>query len=70
MAPVDIILIILIVLFAGATLFVLVKGVIGMAQGKDITGQRSQDLMRKRVMFQALAIILVVLLLVLAGGRS
>lgn len=61
-------LIILIVLAAGATLYVLVKGVIGMAQGKDITGQRSQDLMRKRVMFQALAIVLVVLLLVLAGG--
>ena len=60
-------LIILIVLAAGATLFVLVKGVIGMAQGKDLTGQRSQDLMRKRVMFQALAIILVVLLLVFAG---
>ncbi|MBA3676042.1 MAG: twin transmembrane helix small protein [Sphingosinicella sp.] len=63
-------LIILIVLAAGATLFVLVKGVIGMAQGKDITGQRSQDLMRKRVLFQALAIILVVLLLVLAGGET
>jgi hypothetical protein len=61
-------LIILIVLAAGATLFVLVKGVIGMAQGKDITGQRSQDLMRKRVMFQAIAIVLVVLLLILAGG--
>ena len=61
-------LIILIVLAAGATLFVLVKGVIGMAQGKDITGQRSQDLMRKRVMFQALAIIFVVLLLMLASG--
>jgi preprotein translocase subunit SecG len=61
-------LIILIVLAAGATLFVLVKGVIGMAQGKDITGQRSQELMRKRVMFQALAIILVVLLLVFAGS--
>lgn len=61
-------LIILIVLAAGATLFVLVKGVIGMAQGKDITGQRSQDLMRKRVMFQAIAIVLVVLLLVLASG--
>ncbi|MFC7499165.1 twin transmembrane helix small protein [Enterovirga sp. GCM10030262] len=60
-------LIILIVLAAGATLFVLVKGVIGMAQGRDVTGQRSQDLMRKRVMFQALAIILVVLLLMLAG---
>ena len=61
-------LIILIVLAAGATLFVLVKGVVGMAQGRDITGQRSQDLMRKRVMFQALAIILVVLLLLMAGG--
>ena len=61
-------LIILIVLAAGATLFVLVKGVIGMAQGKDITGQRSQELMRKRVMFQAIAIVLVVLLLLLAGG--
>lgn len=64
------ILIILIVLAAAATLFVLVKGVIGMAQGKDVTGQRSQDLMRKRVMFQAVAIILVVLLLLLASGGN
>jgi hypothetical protein len=63
-------LIILIVLAAGATLFVLVKGVIGMAQGKDITGQRSQDLMRKRIMFQAIAIILVVLLLAIASGSK
>jgi len=61
-------LIILIVLAAGATLYVLVKGVIGMAQGKDITRQRSQELMRKRVMFQAIAIVLVILLLVLASG--
>jgi hypothetical protein len=61
-------LIILIVLAAGATLFVLAKGVIGMAQGKDITGVRSQELMRKRVMFQAIAIVLVVLLLLLASG--
>ena len=63
-------LIILIVLAAGATLFVLTKGVIGMAQGKDLTGARSQDLMRKRVMFQAAAIIFVVLLLLLSGGGS
>ena len=61
-------LIILIVLAAGATLFVLVKGVIGMAQGKDVTGARSQDLMRKRVMFQAGTIVLVVLLLLMASG--
>ena len=57
------ILIVLLVLAAGATLFVLVKGVIGMAQGKDITGQRSQELMRKRILFQAIAIAIAVLLL-------
>lgn len=61
-------LIVLIVLAAGATLFVLVKGVIGMAQGKDITGQRSQQLMQKRVMFQAIAILLTILLLIVAGS--
>jgi hypothetical protein len=65
---VNTLLIILIVLAALATLFVLARGVLNMAQGKDLTGQRSQQLMRKRVMFQALTILLVVLLLVLAGG--
>ena len=62
-------LIILLVLAAGATLFVLLKGVIGMAQQKDISGRRSQDLMRKRVLFQAAAILVAVLLLLMAGGR-
>lgn len=62
------ILVILLVLAAGATLFVLVKGVIGMASGKDITGQRSQDLMRKRIFFQAIAIVLVILLLLVASN--
>ncbi|HEX8126728.1 MAG TPA: HIG1 domain-containing protein [Allosphingosinicella sp.] len=65
-----ILLIILIVIMAGATLFVLAKGVIGMAQGKDITGARSQALMRKRVLYQAVAIVLVVLLLLVASGKS
>ena len=64
------ILVILIVLAAGATLFILAKGVIGMASGKDITGARSQELMRKRVFFQAIAIVLVVLLLLVAGGKN
>ncbi len=63
------ILIILVALAALATLYVLVRGVIGMAQGQDVTGMRSQDLMRKRVMFQAVAIILVVLLLLVFGNR-
>ena len=59
---------ILLVLAAGATLFVLAKGVIGMAQQKDLTGQRSQELMRKRVMFQAIAILIAVLLLLVASN--
>ena len=60
-------LVILLLLAAGATLFVLVKGVIGMAQQKDLTGVRSQELMRKRVMYQAVAILIAVLLLLLAS---
>lgn len=66
----SIFLLILIFVAAAATLYVLVQGVIGMASGKDITGQRSQQLMRKRVLFQAVAIILVVLFLLVASGKS
>jgi hypothetical protein len=66
----DTFLFILIALAAGATLFVLAKGVIGMAQQKDLTGARSQALMRKRVMYQAIAIVFVILFLLVAGGRS
>jgi hypothetical protein len=64
------ILIPLLVLAAGATLFVLVKGVIGMAQQKDLTGQRSQALMQKRILFQAVAIILAILLLLVLRSGS
>ena len=64
------ILALLLVLAAGATLFILVKGVIGMAQQKDITGQRSQALLQKRILFQAIAIVIAILLLLLmrSGG--
>jgi Hypoxia induced protein conserved region len=62
------ILIVLLVLAAGATLFVLAKGVINMAQQKDMTGQRSQELMRKRVLFQGIAILIAVILLLVAGN--
>ena len=63
------ILVLLLVAAAGATLFVLVKGVIGMAQQKDLTGQRSQALMQKRILFQAVAIVIaILLLLVLRSG--
>ena len=64
-----VILTILIVLAALATLFVLVKGVIGMAQQKDINGIRSQELMRKRVLFQGITIALAVLLLLVFSAR-
>ena len=63
-------LMILIILAALATLFVLVKGVIGMAQGKDITGVRSQGLMRQRVMLQAVAIIFIILFILVARGSG
>lgn len=64
----QIFLAVLLVLAAGATLYILVKGVIGMAQQKDLTGRRSQELMRKRVMFQGIAILIAVLLLLMAGN--
>ncbi len=63
-------LMIMVVLAALATLFVLVKGVIGMAQGKDITGVRSQGLMRQRVMLQAVAIVFIILFILVARGSG
>lgn len=62
------ILIILLVVAMGATAYVLVRGVMAMASGKDLSGERQQDYMRKRVLFQAVAIILVILILVAAGA--
>ena len=64
------VLIILLVLAMGATAYVLVRGVIAMANGKDTTGEVQQKYMQKRVMYQAVAIIVVVLILLLAGGRG
>jgi len=61
-------LIILLVAAMAATAYVLVRGVIAMASGKDVTGQAQQDWMRKRVLFQAVAIVLVALILVVAGA--
>lgn len=62
------ILIIMVVLAALATLFILIRGVVTMANGKDLTGERSQALMRKRILFQAVTIVLAVLLLLVFGG--
>jgi hypothetical protein len=63
-------LLILIVIAVGFTLYTLVRGVIGMAQQKDLTGQRSQELMRKRVLYQGVAILLAILLLLMMRGGN
>ncbi|MEO5773483.1 MAG: twin transmembrane helix small protein [Sphingomicrobium sp.] len=60
-------LIILLVAAMGATAYVLVRGVMAMASGKDATGEKQQDWMRKRVLFQGVAIVIVVLILILAS---
>jgi hypothetical protein len=62
------ILLILLLAAMGATAYVLVRGVMAMASGKDISGERQQGYMRKRVLFQAVAIIIVILILVVAGA--
>ena len=63
-------LIILLVLAMGATAYVLVRGVMGMASGKDVTGEQSQKWMQRRVLFQAAAILVVILLLAVASGSG
>ena len=61
-------LIILLLLAMAATAYVLIRGVISMASGGDVSGQQQQNWMRKRVLFQAVAIVLVALILVVAGA--
>ena len=63
------IVIVLIAMGALLTAYVLVRGIVTMASGKDITGEQSNKLMSLRVLFQAITIMLVLLLLVL-GGRG
>ena len=64
-------LIIALVAAMGATVYILVRGIIAMATGKDASGEIQQNYMQKRVIYQGIAIVVVVLILALAsGGRS
>jgi hypothetical protein len=63
-------LIILLIAAMAATAYVLVRGVIAMASGNDLSGERQQEWMRKRVLYQAVAIVIVVLLLAMAGASK
>ena len=69
MGPMNTLLIILLVLVMGATAYVLVRGVIAMASGKEGSSEAQQGWMRKRVMFQAIAILIVAVILMLASSR-
>ena len=67
----NILLIIALVVAMGATAYVLVRGVIAMANGKDSSGEVQQKYMQKRVLYQAIAIVIVMIILFAAsGGRS
>ena len=63
-------LVILLLIAMAATAYVLVRGVIAMASGKDISGEQQQSYMRKRVLFQAVAIAIVMLILIVAGASG
>ena len=64
-----ILLIIALVAAMGATAFVLVRGVIAMASGKD-NGAKQQEWMRKRVLYQGIAIAIVAVILLFAKGAQ
>lgn len=63
-------LFILLMIAMAAVLYVLVRGVITMAHGKDISGEVQQGYMQKRVLYQGIAVVIVILILFMAGGRS
>ena len=63
-------LLILLLIAMAATAYVLVRGVIAMASGKDISGEQQQNYMRKRVLFQGIAIFIVILILAMAGASG
>ncbi|WP_448581204.1 twin transmembrane helix small protein [Thermaurantiacus sp.] len=61
------VIIALILVAAAAVAVTLVRGVLTMASGKDVSGTRSNQLMFWRVALQAIAVLLVVALFLLSG---
>ena len=64
------ILFILLIVAMAAVAYVLVRGVIAMASGKDVTGEVQQGYMQKRVLYQGIAVVIVILILLLASGAK
>ena len=67
MGDMNALLIIALILAMGATAYVLVRGIMAMASGKDVSGEQQQNYMQKRVLFQGIAILIVAVILALAG---
>ena len=63
-----ILLIIALVAAMGATAYVLVRGVMSMASGKVGNQAQQQQWMRKRVLYQGIAIFIAAIILIVAGG--
>lgn len=61
---------ILLVVAMAATAYALVRGVMTMAAGKEMSSEHQQQWMRKRVQYQAVAIILVIVILFAAGSAA
>ena len=61
-------LIIVLLIFMGLTAYVLVRGVMAMASGKAGNQEKQQEWMRKRVLYQGIAIFIAALVLMLARG--
>jgi hypothetical protein len=63
-------LIIGLVLAMAATAYVLVRGVLAMASGKVGNQQAQQQWMRKRVLYQGIAVFIAAAIMMLAGASS
>jgi uncharacterized membrane protein HdeD (DUF308 family) len=63
-------LIFLLLIAMAATAYVLVRGVVAMATGGTTlaNAQQQQNWMRKRVLYQSIAVLLVALILIVAGN--
>ena len=66
----NVLLIIALLVAMGATAYVLVRGVMAMASGKDLSGEQQQSYMRKRVLYQGAAIFIAVVILLAAGAGA
>ena len=66
----NIVLTLLLIAAMAATVYVLVRGVVTMAQGKVGSSEQRQQWMQKRVMFQAIAIVIVIVILLAAGASG